>query len=105
MDSLVPTPCVWVAYADQTGQYLVELPWHASLTAQQALDQSGLRAKLIPDVPIHCGIFGNKIENPADYLLTAGDRLEIYRPLTRDPKDVRRRRAQANPVGRFRRQL
>ena len=30
-----------------------------------------------------------------------GDRVEIYRPLTINPKDIRRKRAAKNPVGRF----
>jgi uncharacterized protein len=37
------------------------------------------------------GIFGRLI--PADHALQDGDRLEIYRPLTADPKTARRARA------------
>ncbi|HME38537.1 MAG TPA: RnfH family protein [Steroidobacteraceae bacterium] len=38
------------------------------------------------------GIFGRLTH--ADYVLQEGDRLEIYRPLTTDPKAARRARAQ-----------
>lgn len=38
------------------------------------------------------GIFGRVIG--ADHPLHAGDRIEIYRPLTADPKSARRARAQ-----------
>ena len=37
------------------------------------------------------GIFGHKVS--ADQLLHDGDRVEIYRPLIADPKEVRRQRA------------
>ena len=37
------------------------------------------------------GVFSQKITH--DYLLQDGDRLEIYRPLTADPKEVRRQLA------------
>ena len=37
------------------------------------------------------GIFGRKVS--PDQVLRAGDRVEIYRPLIADPKEVRRQRA------------
>ena len=96
---------VQVAYIDHTGQYLVSVDWHPELTALQALQQSGLLTTLMPEQPVVLGVFGVKIESPENYLLQAGDRLELYRPLTRDPKDVRRKRAAAHPVGRLKRSL
>ncbi|MFT6386824.1 MAG: putative ubiquitin-RnfH superfamily antitoxin RatB of RatAB toxin-antitoxin module [Cellvibrionaceae bacterium] len=39
------------------------------------------------------GVFGQTIKSPADHLLRAGDRVEVYRPLIADPKEVRRKRA------------
>ena len=39
------------------------------------------------------GIFGQNIKTPATHVLLAGDRVEIYRPLIADPKEVRRKRA------------
>ena len=36
----------------------------------------------------NCGVFGREITD--DYVIRAGDRLEIYRPLERDPRDARR---------------
>jgi putative ubiquitin-RnfH superfamily antitoxin RatB of RatAB toxin-antitoxin module len=41
--------------------------------------------------PSRLGIFSRRVT--ADDLLHDGDRVEIYRPLTLDPKDARRRRA------------
>lgn len=45
------------------------------------------------------GIFGQALGTkglnpPESYLLHPGDRVEIYRPLTSDPKDARRKRAE-----------
>ena len=39
------------------------------------------------------GIFGQTIKMPDKYELQSGDRVEIYRPLIVDPKEVRRQRA------------
>lgn len=71
--------------------YRVSLP--AGSTALQAVQQSGILQEL-PEVafdPSRLGIFSRRVE--ADELLKDGDRVEIYRPLTIDPKDARRRRA------------
>ena len=37
------------------------------------------------------GVFGKRVT--ADYILEAGDRVELYRPLRADPKEARRERA------------
>lgn len=37
------------------------------------------------------GVFSEKVDG--DYLMQEGDRLEIYRPLLADPKEVRRQLA------------
>ena len=41
-----------------------------------------------PVDPSQVGIFGQRCK--PDRLLQAGDRIELYRPLTADPKEVRR---------------
>lgn len=96
---------VQVAYVDGSGQYLVTVDWQPKLTAMQALEQSGLLAKRPAGQSLAVGVFGIKLDQPEQYLLQAGDRLEIYRPLTRDPMAVRRKRAAAHPVGRLKRKL
>ncbi|ODS24373.1 RnfH family protein [Candidatus Endobugula sertula] len=40
------------------------------------------------------GIFGQTIKQPSQYVLQAGDRVEVYRPLIADPKAARRKRAE-----------
>lgn len=39
------------------------------------------------------GIFGKTVAAPAQRVLLDGDRVEIYRPLLVDPKEVRKQRA------------
>ena len=39
------------------------------------------------------GIFSRAIKDPKAEVLREGDRVEIYRPLIADPKEVRARRA------------
>lgn len=102
-------PIVQVVYVESLAQggtqHLVTLDWQPQLTARLALEQSGLLPKLPADQPVQVGVFGDRIADPDQYELQAGDRLEIYRPLTCDPMTVRRKRAEANPVGRFKRKL
>lgn len=64
-----------------------------------AIDKSGLAQKFdhFEVDPRRVGIFGKKVG--LDQVLRDGDRVEIYRPLLADPKEVRRQRAlmQAKP--------
>ena len=62
--------------------------------AQHAVEQSGLlqRYPELAEAPWMLGIFGRKVESTV--CLSAGDRVEIYRPLTVDPKKARMMRAQ-----------
>ncbi|MFW1840471.1 RnfH family protein [Acinetobacter gyllenbergii] len=90
---------VWVAYASPEQQFHLAVRFHEGMTAQHAIDASGLAEQVSLPELLHLGIFGSKIE--ADTVLHAGDRVEIYRVLTINPKDIRRKRAAKNPVGRF----
>lgn len=82
-----------VVYALPQRQDLVQLKLPAGSTVQQALNASGLLQKY-PDIDPaknKLGIFG-KLSKP-DAALRDRDRVEIYRPLIADPKEVRRKRA------------
>lgn len=85
---------VEVVYADATEQQLIQLEVTVGCTAMQAVELSGLvsRFNLLPEA-LKLGIFG-KAAKP-DAVLRAYDRVEIYRPLIADPKEVRRRRAKS----------
>jgi len=74
-------------------QELVALEVTPGSTVAEAIDQSGLVSKFEGfelDLS-RVGIFGHKV-SPQQVLRT-GDRVEIYRPLIADPKEVRRQRA------------
>lgn len=77
--------------ADKSLQrFFVEAPMQSQIG--ELLAQSGIYETYPETRSLPYGIFGKKVE--ADYVLKAGDRVEIYRPLTNDPKDKRRKRAQ-----------
>jgi uncharacterized protein len=85
-----PDPIVEVVYATADEQRIVRLPFAPGLTAEQAVDSSGL-LELFPDVavrPLVLGVFGSRVE--LHHALSPGDRVEICRPLLRDPRDRRR---------------
>jgi putative ubiquitin-RnfH superfamily antitoxin RatB of RatAB toxin-antitoxin module len=99
------TTNIQVAYVDSTGQYLVDVALTPNMTARQALEASGLLEKLPQGMALVVGIFGHKIDDIDEHMMQAGERLEVYRPLTIDPMAVRRKRAEAYPVGRLKRKL
>ena len=74
----------------------VKLPEGASL--QQALEASGMLDKY-PDIDLKKNKFGiwNKLSK-LDAVLRDKDRVEIYRPLIADPKEVRKQRAAEGKV-------
>ncbi|HVS25854.1 MAG TPA: RnfH family protein [Burkholderiales bacterium] len=85
-----------VVYAAPLNRTVVELRLAKGATAGQAITQSGILQKH-PEINLAkngLGIFGRHVD--AGALLRDGDRVEIYRPLITDPKEARRRRAQAN---------
>ena len=95
-ESLLP---IEVVYASPGRQVLVSLQVPAGCTARQAVLQSGLERTFaqLDLANAALGIFG-KVVGDAQ-VLEAGDRVEIYRPLLADPKEVRKRRA-AQAAGR-----
>jgi len=92
---------VEVAYAVPEKQVLKRLSVSLGTTALEAVNQSGI-LELFSEIDIasaKMGIFsqvlGTKgLASPAEYQLKHRDRIEIYRPLIADPKEVRRRRAE-----------
>lgn len=84
---------VEVVYARPERQALHKLRVPRGTTAREAVKLSGIRGEFpeidLDNVPL--GIFGKKIKT--DEALREGDRVEIYRPLKADPREVRRRLA------------
>ena len=85
---------VEVAYALPSEQVIRALDVEEGTTLEQAIERSGILQQF-PDIDIagnnKVGIFG-KISKP-DTALRDKDRVEIYRPLIADPKQVRKQRA------------
>ena len=91
---------VEVAYALPEKQSLIQLSVSAGTTALTAVEKSGILATYseintnVNKIGVFSQVFGTKgLDVPASYLLQERDRVEIYRPLIADPKEVRRRRA------------
>lgn len=88
---------VEVAYALPHKQKIISLLVEPGTTALQAVERSRI-VEHFPEIEIttaKLGIFGESLgTKSSSYVLNAGDRVEIYRPLVSDPKDTRRRRAE-----------
>lgn len=90
---------VWVAYSTAQQQYYLPIEFQHGMTVHDAIQQSHLAEQTHLPEPLQVGIFGVKVS--LEHCLNAGDRVEIYRPLTINPKDIRRNRAANHPVGRY----
>ncbi|MFH7809602.1 RnfH family protein [Acinetobacter sp. BSP-153] len=91
---------VWVAYATANQQFHLRVLFAEGMTALDAIQLSGICSQVELPEPLQLGIFGVRLKEHAQ-ILQAGDRVEIYRALSINPKDIRRIRAENNPVGRF----
>jgi hypothetical protein len=87
-----------VVYALPEAQILLRQPVPAGTTVAEAVRASGLLGKY-PEIDLatnKLGIFGKLTK--ADAVVRDKDRIEIYRPLIADPKEVRRKRAEEGKV-------
>ena len=84
-----------VVFALPERQRLVRLSVPAGTSLREAVGRSGIAADF-PGLDLSAcplGIFGRVVVDPEGYALQAGDRIELYRPLLADPKEVRKQRA------------
>ena len=91
-----------LVYVSVETQTVLTLDVVQGTTLSEAVQSSGILELHQLSWPMPVGIYSQRVESPDQYVLSAGDRIELYRPLTRDPKDVRRQRAARHPVGRRR---
>lgn len=87
---------VSVVYATTEKQSVYESTVARGTSAQELIEFSGFMNEIeaLSSMNIdglEIGVFAERVE--LDYLLEEGDRVEIYRPLTADPKEVRRQLA------------
>jgi putative ubiquitin-RnfH superfamily antitoxin RatB of RatAB toxin-antitoxin module len=90
-----------VVYATPEKQKIMSLSVVEGTTVAEAIEQSGI-ARFFPEIDLNKNAVGiwNKTCKTTD-TPRQGDRIEIYRPLIADPKEIRRRRAeQAKEDGR-----
>jgi putative ubiquitin-RnfH superfamily antitoxin RatB of RatAB toxin-antitoxin module len=89
---------VEVAYALPKQQLIIPVNVAEGTTAEAAVLASGIMEKF-PEIDLNAnklGIFGKLVKS--DTVLRHLDRVEIYRPLIADPKEVRRQRAAEGKV-------
>ncbi|WP_075181549.1 RnfH family protein [Pantoea sp. 1.19] len=90
----MPEIRVEVAYALPEKQYLQTVTLAAGSSVEQAIAASGI-LQLRPEIDLtqnKVGIFSRPVKLGDD--VHDGDRVEIYRPLIADPKELRRLRAE-----------
>jgi putative ubiquitin-RnfH superfamily antitoxin RatB of RatAB toxin-antitoxin module len=83
-----------IAYAKPETQLLVSLYVDEKSTVEEAIKQSGILDQF-PEIDLaqnKVGIFSKLVK--LDTLLQDKDRIEIYRSLLADPKEIRRKRAE-----------
>ncbi|MCP8465407.1 RnfH family protein [Pseudomonas sp. ZM23] len=86
---------VEVAYALPERQCLLRLSVPYGTRMREAVQLSGI-AVHFPGLDVQScplGIFGKAVARPDERVLEEGERVEIYRPLIADPKEVRKQRA------------
>ncbi|HIZ51182.1 MAG TPA: RnfH family protein [Candidatus Pseudomonas excrementavium] len=90
-----PAITVEVAYALPDQQRIIRLAVPAGTTVLEAARLSGI-AEHFPGLDLNAcdmGVFGKLVAKPAERVLRADERVELYRPLIADPKEVRKQRA------------
>ena len=83
-----------VAYALPTKQTIVDIAIKEGTTVEDAIQASNILEQF-PDIDLKSTKVGvwSRVVKLRD-TLTDGDRIEIYRPLIADPKEIRKRRAE-----------
>ncbi len=91
---------VEITYALPAAQTLRKLELDAGATVEDVIRRSGLLEDF-PEIDLatnKVGIFSKLVK--LDEVVRDRDRVEIYRPLIADPKEVRRKRAEAGKTTR-----
>jgi len=82
---------VGIVYATPAKQVSLKVDLDDGATVRQAIDRSGLLKKC-PEIDLAAakiGVWGKMVDLEA--ALEDGARIEVYRPITADPKTVKRR--------------
>ena len=82
-----------VSYASTREQLIISIKVPENINVKQAIEKSGIQKKF-PEIDLginNVGIFGK--QTTLGHSLKNKDRIEIYRPLIIDPKELRRKKA------------
>ncbi|MBK2124295.1 RnfH family protein [Fangia hongkongensis] len=85
---------VELVYGTAAHQRIYSLSFTSSVSVEEVIRQSGVLDDF-PEIDLTCqkvGIYAEIVS--LDHQVKAGDRVEIYRPLSIDPKEARRLRAE-----------
>ncbi|MGF1681031.1 RnfH family protein [Photobacterium minamisatsumaniensis] len=85
---------VEVVYALPNAQRVIKLGITSDTQVKQIIEQSGV-LELYPEIDLKknkVGVYSRNVK--LDATVHDGDRIEIYRPLLADPKEIRRKRAE-----------
>ena len=88
------TLLIELAYATPERQLILECEVENGSSARDIVRQSSIQQHF-PEIDLEqcdIGVWGKKVAD--DYQPEEGDRIEVYRPLIADPKEVRRQRAE-----------
>lgn len=86
---------VEVAYAMPNEQKIISVNVNENTTIFEAVIQSKI-VEAFPEIDVETapmGIFSKSVKDVKNTLVREGDRIEIYRPLIADPKEIRARKA------------
>ena len=90
-DPPAPSIEIEVVYAEPERQRSVVLKLAPQSTVEDALRAVQIELEGVDVLALPVGVFGELCDH--DRCLRSGDRVELYRPLERDPKRARRERA------------
>lgn len=94
-----PSFNVEVVYALAERQVVLKVNCHSGQTARELALSSGIDSYFtsLDTATVPLGVFGELVSD--DYVIEAGDRLELYRDLLMDPMEQRRQRARKDVQG------
>lgn len=92
MAESIPVEVVY-ATAQQQVSIRVDVPIGCSMAVVLKMDAVTQQWPQLDLGKMPVGIFGKVIADPGAHVMQAGERIEIYRPLLADPKEIRRLRA------------
>lgn len=90
---------IGVCYAEAERQLWMRIEVPEGISVGDAIERSGVLDRF-PEIDLgrqKVGIFGKLVK--LDGKVQDGDRIEIYRPITADPKTVKRRRIKSEDDG------